>query len=58
MNPGIRAREMLDRLAKLDELIEQHRATLGLLERERLVLQTKLRLVEGRPSRMYRGRRA
>ena len=49
MNLGRRAPELLDRLAKLDELIRQHRATLGLLERERLQLQTRLRLAGCQP---------
>ena len=57
MNPGTRARELLDRLVKLEELIEQHRATLGLLERERLVLQTKLRLAGRNTSSDLRGER-
>jgi len=34
---------LLDRLTKLDELIEQYRASLAMFERERLILQTKLR---------------
>lgn len=42
---GLQCRsDLLDRLAKLDELIAGQKATLGLLERERLQLQTQLRL--------------
>jgi len=41
--------DLLDRLAKVCELIEQYQATLGLLERERLALQIKLRTVGWKP---------
>ena len=48
--------DLLDRLTKVCELIEQHRATLSLLERERLLLQTKLRTNGWRmPGRVRKG---
>ena len=37
-------RTLLAKLASLAEMIEQHRATVSLLERDRLQLQTQLRL--------------
>ena len=37
-------RTLLSKLVSITEMIEQHRATIYMLERERLQLQTKLRL--------------
>lgn len=37
-------RVLLARLASITEMIEQHRATIFLLERERMQLQTQVRL--------------
>ena len=52
---GLQCRgDLRDRLAKLDELIEGQKATLGLLERERLLLQTKLRTNGWRPPERLR----
>lgn len=45
------------RLKSIVELIVQYQATLGLLERERLVLQAKLRVTGRNPSSNPRGGR-
>jgi len=42
--PSREAQELLDKLAELSRLIEGHRATLAMLEHERMQLQTRLRL--------------
>jgi hypothetical protein len=49
---------LLDRLAKLDALIEGHKATLSLLELERLVLQSRLGEEKRKLSGSTRERRA
>ena len=49
MNFGGRAPKLLDRLVKLDELVRQHRATLGLLELERLRVRSELAAAGHRP---------
>ena len=43
-------RELLAKLASLSEMVEQHSVTISLLQRERLQLQTRLRLTGYRPS--------
>lgn len=42
-------RSLLAKLASITEMIEGHRATVYMLERERLQLQTRLRLTGWRP---------
>ncbi len=42
--PTDKQRELLSRLARIDEMNKGGQATLSLLERERLQLQTQLRL--------------
>jgi hypothetical protein len=42
-------REMLSKLASIAEMVEGYKATIFLLERERLQLQTQLRLSGWRP---------
>lgn len=43
MSESRESQAILDRLVAVAELIEQHRATLYLLEHERATLQTRLR---------------
>jgi hypothetical protein len=47
--PSRKAQELLDKLAELSRLIEGHRATLAMLEHERMQMQTQLRLTGWRP---------
>ena len=42
--PTDEQRDLLTKLASIDEMIKQHRATIFMLERERIQLTTKLRL--------------
>ena len=42
--PTGKQRTLLSRLASITEMIEQHRATILLLELERMQIQTRLRL--------------
>ena len=48
--PTDEQRDLLARLASAAEMIEQHRATIYLLERERMQLQHRLRLTGNRPA--------
>ncbi|MBK6350112.1 MAG: hypothetical protein V9E93_19560 [Steroidobacteraceae bacterium] len=48
--PTDEQRDLLARLASVAEMIEQHRATIYLLERERVQLQHRLRLTGLRPA--------
>lgn len=57
MNQAARG-DLLDRLMKLGKLIDGQRATLALLERERLVLQSRLGAEKRKLSGSTRERRA
>lgn len=58
MTPRASGSELGDRLRKLDDLIAGHKATLGLLERERLVLRSRLGAEKRKLSGSTRERRA
>jgi hypothetical protein len=53
--PSREAQALLDKLAELSRLIESHRATLYLLERERMQLQTQLAVTGYKPEQATQG---
>ena len=48
-------RQLLAKLRSLSDLLEQHRATVAILEMDRLRLQTQLRLTGWQPPQPCRG---